>query len=192
MIEGVIAAAIVGVPLPKVPEWLKPHKAEPSVRQRQKHADKVRRKIYQLDGWVMTIQTDGFTGQPRCHLYSPKTLFQGRITYEGGALGFVFDEDRNTQNAWYRVDQAHAKRWQDVYPQLVRLRVPLEGGSLDNPTGGVVLLPETEVASAQEVSIRLSETESPKRFRLKGFEAAKAAALANGCDRADSFERARW
>jgi len=178
--------------MPEFPDWLKPHKAEPSARTVQKQADKVRRKVYELDGWVMTIQTDGFTGQPRCHLYSPKTLFQGRITYEGGALGFVFDRDEDTQQAWYRIGQSKTKRWQDIYPELVRLGIPLEGGSLDNPTGGVVLLPEAELDAASEVTIRLSETASTKRFKLKGFKAAKAAALANGCERPESFERSRW
>ncbi|MFP1133346.1 hypothetical protein [Asticcacaulis sp. W401b] len=192
MIMGVIAAGVMGLSLPAVPDWMKPHKPKPSERALQKQADKVRRKVYQLEGWVMTIQTDGFTGQPRCHLYSPRTLSQGRINYEGGALGFAFDRDEPTQDAWYRVDHQNAKRWQDTYPELVKLRIPLEGGTLLNPSGGVVLIPEAELETAREVHIRLEDTQSPKRFRLRGFQKAKQAALDNGCDTPESFERYRW
>lgn len=66
----------------------------------------------------------------------------------------------------------------------------LEGGSLANPTGGVVLIPQEILTGARTVTIRADRGHTPKRFHLKGFEQALAAARVNGCSDAASFVRA--
>lgn len=172
--------------------WLRPHRAEPSERELRHKAQKVKARTYDDKLWRMTIQTDGFTGQVRCRLIKMKTLTEGRITYAQKTFGFEMGEDVNTLNAWYSIDNRPAKRWQSLYPALTANRVPLEGASLENPTGGVVLLPETEIGDAHVVTIRADERSQPREFKLKGFESALAAARYNGCAADDSFERGKW
>jgi hypothetical protein len=172
--------------------WFKPRQAEPTAASVQRSSDKVRNKTYQLKGWMMDIQKDGFTGQVRCHLFSMRTLSQGRITYAQNTLGFELDPGQSTLNAWYRIDNRPAQRANDLYPRLVAERVAGSEGSLENPTGGVVLIPAADLANARTVTIRVNEQAAPKRFNLKGFDGALKAARYNGCMSDDSFERYKW
>lgn len=194
---GILATVTMGLGLmafdwPTQLSWLKPRLAEPSPASLQTAYDKVRQKTYQLKGWMMTIQKDGFTGQVRCHLFSMRTLTQGRITYSQNTLGFELDPNETTLNAWYRVDGQPARRANDLYPRLVAAQVGGADGSLENPTGGIVLIPVADLVGASVVTIRTSERSAPKRFNLKGFDEALAAARYNGCSSDEAFERYAW
>lgn len=197
MVLSVMAIGLWALTWPKQLEgnplrWLRPHKAEPSERDLRHKTQKVRARIYDNKLWRMTIQTDGFTGEVRCRLIKMKTLTEGRITYAQKTFGFELGEDVNTLNAWYSIDNRPAKRWQSLYPALTANRVPLEGAGLENPTGGVVLLPEAEIGDGHVVTIRADEKSQPREFKLKGFESALAAARYNGCAADDNFERGKW
>jgi hypothetical protein len=159
---------------------------------RRRAGYRIRTKAYHLAGWDMRIERDGFTGQVRCRLFSPAGLGQGRISYARGVLGFHLGADRDAAQAWYSVDDAPPRPWRDDYPLLVARRVSLEGGSLANPTGGVVLIPQETLAGARTVTIRADRGVTPRRFRLKGFEQALAAARANGCADPAAFSRDPW
>jgi hypothetical protein len=159
---------------------------------RRRAGYKIRTKAYHLAGWDMHIQRDGFTGQVRCRLFSPAGLGQARISYASGVLGFHLDRDRDVAQAWYSVDDRSPRPWRDDYPELVARRVSLEGGSLANPTGGVVLIPQEHLAQARTVTIRPDRDVAPRRFRLKGFEQALAAAKTNGCADPAAFVRDPW
>lgn len=182
----------MGFDWPAQLNWLKPRTAAPSPMAVQKSSDKVRHKTYQLKGWMMTIQHDGFTGKVRCHLFSMRTVSQGRITYAQGTLGFEMDQDVSTLNAWYRVDNQAVKRANDLYVRLVADRVAGAQGSLENPTGGVVLIPADDLIGAKVVTIRTDEKSRPRRFSLRGFDAALSAARYNGCAPDEAFERYTW
>jgi hypothetical protein len=170
-----------------------PHRIEiPTQGMRRRAGYKIRTKAYHLAGWDMRIERDGFTGQVRCRLFSPAGLGQGRISYARQTLGFHLDPDQDVAQAWYSVDDAAPRPWRDDYPVLVARRVPLEGGSLANPTGGVVLIGQDLLAGARTVTIRADRDSTPRRFRLKGFERALAAARANGCADPAAFARGPW
>ncbi|MDR7115490.1 hypothetical protein [Caulobacter sp. BE254] len=164
----------------------------PTEGMRRRAGYKIRTKAYHLAGWDMRIQRDGFTGQTRCRLFAPAGLGQGRISYAAGVLGFHLDRDRDVAQAWYSVDDKPPRPWRDDYPALVARRVSLEGGGLANPTGGVVLIPTENLAGARTVTIRADHDATPKRFGLKGFEQALAAARANGCADPAAFVRDPW
>ena len=153
---------------------------------------KVRQTTYAEDGWTMTIRRDGFSGMVRCRLVSLKTLAQGRITYAGETLGFQLGDEDNALDAWYRVDGGPPRRWRDLYPQLAAQGVPLDQGPLDNPTGGLVLIPRDEVADAKVVMIKVGDHGPVRTFHLRGFARALAAAKYNGCADEGSFERDPW
>jgi len=164
----------------------------PTEGMRRRAGYKIRTKAYHLAGWDMRIERDGFTGLTRCRLFAPSGLGQGRISYADGVLGFHLDRDRDVAQAWYSIDDAAPRPWRDDYPVLIARRVSLEGGSLANPTGGVVLIPQEILAGARTVTIRADRDVAPKRFHLKGFEQALAAARANGCADPAAFSRAAW
>lgn len=174
------------------PAWPPHALGLPTEGMRRRAGYKIRTKAYHLAGWDMRIQRDGFTGQTRCRLFSPAGLGQGRISYAGGVLGFHLDRDRDVAQAWYSIDDAPPRPWRDDYPALIARRVSLEGGGLANPTGGVVLVPREILAGARTVTIRADRDTTPRRFRLKGFEQALAAARANGCADPAAFARDPW
>lgn len=177
---------------PSAPHVALPHVEIPTDGMRRRAGYKVRTKAYHLAGWDMRIQRDGFTGQTRCQLYSPAGLGQGRISYADGVLGFHLGAERDVAQAWYSIDDAAAQPWRADYPALIARRVSLDGGGLANPTGGVVLIPQEKLAGARTVTIRAAKGLAPKRFRLRGFEQALAAARANGCAGLAAFSRASW
>jgi len=190
ILVSVIAAGALHLAWPHVASPL-PHTL-PTEGMRRRAGYKVRTKAYHLAGWDMRIERDGFTNQVRCRLFSPGGLRQGRISYASGVLGFHLGADRDVAQAWYSIDDAAPRPWRDDYPVLVARRVSLEGGGLANPTGGVVLIPAESLAGARTVTIRADRDLAPKRFGLKGFEQALAAARANGCADAAAFTRGSW
>ena len=170
-----------------------PHSVNlPTAGMRRRAGYRINAKSYHLAGWEMRIQRDGFTSQTRCQLFAPADLRQGQISYAPGVLSFHFPAELDVAGAWYRVDDAPARAWRDDYPALTARRVSLEGASLTNPTGGVVLVPQEVLAGARSVTIRADRNSTPKRFRLKGFEQALASARANGCTDPASFAREPW
>jgi hypothetical protein len=188
---SVVLAAVLHQAWPSPPHVTLPHSI-PTESMRRRAGYKVRTKAYRLAGWDMRIERDGFTGQIRCRLFSPAGLGQGRISYASGVLGFHLDPDRDVAQAWYSIDDAAPRPWRDDYPLLVARRVSLEGGSLANPTGGVLLIPQEKLTGARTVTVRAARGVSPKRFRLSGFEEALAAARANGCADPAAFSQASW
>lgn len=149
-------------------------------------------KVYRLAGWDMRIERDGFTGQVRCRLFAAAGWGRGRMAYAHGVVGFHLGADQDVAGAWYGVDDKAVRPWRNDYPDLIAHRVPLDGGSLANPTGGVVLIPIERLAGASTVTIRADRQSKPKRFRLEGFEQALAAARANGCSDGAAFAQERW
>jgi len=191
ILASVVLLGTLHIGWPSPPHVSLPH-AIPTEGMRRRAGYKVRTKAYHLAGWDMRIEHDGFTGQTRCRLFSPPGLGQGRISYASGVLGFHLDADQDVSQAWYGIDDAAPRPWRDDFPILVARRVSLEGGSLANPTGGVLLIPQEKLAGARVVTIRAARGVSPKRFHLKGFEEALAAARANGCADLAAFSQTSW
>jgi hypothetical protein len=111
------------------------------------------------------------------------------MSYAQGVVGFHLGSSHDAAEAWYSLDDRPPQPWRNDYPVLVAHRVSLEGGSLANPTGGVVLVPEGKLVDVRTVTIRAKADSTPKRFQLKGFQQALSAARLNGCT---SFERDPW
>ncbi len=105
----------------------------------------------------------------------------GRMTYQPGAIGFRFGHRRDTLDAWYRLDTGPALRWRDSYPALIATGVAIDGPGLDNPTGGIVWLPEADAIHASEVTVRPTRKARAQTFRLGGFASLVDAARRLGC-----------
>ncbi|PXA78649.1 hypothetical protein DMC25_22375 [Caulobacter sp. D4A] len=181
LIASLAAAGALGLSWPSLPQAI----PFPTEGMHRRAGYKVKTKAYHLKGWEMRIERDGFTGLTRCRLYAPSTVFQGRMTYARDVLGFHLGEDVDVGEAWYSIDDKPPVAWRDDFPTLASRREPLSTDNLFNPTGGVVLIPHDKLDGARTVTIRAGRDQTPRRFRLKGFERALAAARANGCGATD-------
>ena len=145
-------------------------------------------RTYGTGGWLLQVQRDRFSGQVRCRLTGWR-LPQPRMTFASGVVWFRFAPRTDTLDAWYRIDGAPARRWQDLYPELSQAGVELEGPSLDHPTGGVVALPLRLVVGARQVTIRPTPRSQPRTFTMGGLQEAVDAARAQGCVADSAFVR---
>jgi len=131
---------------------------------------------YALDGWVLTVREDAFSGERRCDLRGR----DGTMLYQPGAVGLKTG-DRDTLDALYRIDGGPALHWRDRYPVLFATGVVVEGSGLADPTDRIVWLPEAELHGAQTVMVRAHPGARPRTFRLGGIDTAIAAAARMRC-----------
>lgn len=141
------------------------------------HPGPLDRKVYAEGGWTVEIRHDTFSDQTSCRLSG------SRMIYQAGAIGFDTRRHRGLTNTFFKVDGGGARRWQELYPDLLNAGVRMETGGIDDPTGGVVWLPVGLVQTAHEVAIESQTPLRPtvSRFRLSGFAGMWAAALRLGC-----------
>ena len=140
-------------------------------------------KRFQANGWLLQIHLDRFTARSRCVLASANH----RLRYQPGAIGFLLGKRRDTLGAWYKVDGGVPVRWQNRTAALVASGVAIDGPGLDNPTGGWVWIPVSEVDQATSVAIRGDDKGRVHRFRVSGFEAMLDASRRLGCESDDTF-----
>ncbi len=145
-----------------------------SVSSQANAADRVER--FAADGWLLTVRHDGFIGRIACAMRS----VDKRMYYQPRAVGFVV-KSRDTLGAWYRLDGGAAYRWQDRYPTLLAQGVTVEGPGLDNPTGGIVWLPEDELRNVESVAIRATPRGRVRTFTVRGYQTLASAARRLGC-----------
>lgn len=134
-------------------------------------------KLYRSSPWVLKARRDSFTGITRCDVRSANH----RVVYQPAVVGFSVGKRPNTSNAWYRVDGNAAVRWQDRTATLIASDVIIEGPGLDNPTGGWVWVPLTEVLAAKTVVIRADDRGHIYQFSLAPLGPVLASAQRAGC-----------
>ena len=145
-------------------------------------------RMTHLGAWRMSVRTDRFTGAVSCRLFKG-SAFEPGVAYAHASLAFRFSPRLSTLDAVYRVDQGPARLWTSIYPSLVQLRAMPPAASLENPTGGLVVLPMTELTAARTVTIRPSPDSQPKIFQVARIADALAQARALGCSSDDDFVR---
>lgn len=133
--------------------------------------------------WVLKVRHDHFTGRTRCTLQTKNH----RLQYQPGAVGFLIGKRRNTLPAWYRIDGGAPVRWQNRTASLIATGVAIDGPGLENPTGGWVWIPVSEVENAVTVAIRADEHARVRRYRLDKFGSMLASARSLGCSSDDAF-----
>ena len=80
-------------------------------------------------------------------------------------------------------------RWQNFQLELVRLGVPMDGASLDNPTDGIVWIPASALRDVNRVAIQPNERRRPEAVPLRGFEGLHDIARDMGCAPESRFVR---
>jgi hypothetical protein len=152
------------------------------------HAPQTTTKEFSLPVWRIATYKDRFTSQVRCRVYQGP-LRRPLISYSSKAVAFHFKAPMNTTEAYFRLDSGPVKAWRTEYPKLVKLGVQLEGDSLENPTGGLVILPIEDLANIHTVTIRPTPKSTPRTFGIDGLTDAVANAVAHGCDPDAGFVR---
>ncbi len=152
------------------------------------HAPQTVTRAFSQPIWRMTIRADRFTGAVQCR------VFQGArsrpdVAYARQSLAFRFGRGVNTLEASYRIDSHPAIAWSTVYPTLTNLGANLPGGRMDNPTGGLVLLPVSALVGAHGVTIRPTPGSRPRAFAIDGLADTLANARARGCSTDAAFVR---
>ncbi len=152
------------------------------------HASQQTSRTFQQPTWRFTIRRDRFTRGVDCHVFQGSP---GRpsIAYARHSLAFRFSSRLSTLEASYRVDSGPTAPWTRVYPTLVAGGATLPGASMDNPTGGLVILPLSALAGGHVITIRPTPRSRPRSFNIDGLGDALANAKARGCASEAAFVR---
>lgn len=140
-------------------------------------------QYYGIGAWRLRITTSLFSGDVRCRLYR----HDREVIYKKSALGFRFDDDADTLQAWIKIDNRAARRWRDMLPALAAQDVPISGKNLDAPTDGIVWLPLSELEQARKVAIQLRPGKRPRLFSMGGFGDLLEAGRRLGCSPDERF-----
>jgi hypothetical protein len=134
-------------------------------------------EVSRIAGWTLKVRLDRFTGRRTCLL-----SFWSRIDYERGALVFHLAPRIDTSAAAYRVNDGVVIEARDDLPDLARRGFLLEDDNLDNPSGGLVRIPEARLAGARSVRIEPGPNQRSFLFNIAGFPSARDRAHTAGCD----------
>ena len=94
---------------------------------------------------------------------------------------------RSTLAAWCRVYDEAPVRWQNRTAGLIGTGVAIDGPGVDNPTGGWVWIPVSEVEGARTVAIRARRRGHIRHFRVGDFAPMLDAVHRLGCGSDDAF-----
>lgn len=140
-------------------------------------------KVTNPPAWRLSVSKDDFSEDVQCQLYS----VDGRMIYQPHTLGFRFDRDENLPEAWVRIDDGEAMRWRDMFPELARARVKMDGRSLDSPTDGMVWIPMSMLMNTDSIGIQAKHGKKPHIFLLGDFRQTLEHARAQGCTPEERF-----
>jgi hypothetical protein len=125
--------------------------------------------------WTTRITHDTFTGQTSC------SLAKHDIHFERDSLVFYLGRRSDIGDADFRIDDGPARSVREASLDDDRRGFFRDGGPIDNPSDGKVVLPSSYMTGAKLVYIRISPRYQPRVFDISRFEAALAAARAAGC-----------
>ena len=145
-------------------------------------ADRIERR--HLGAWTLEARTDAFTGARSCRLSA------SHMDYRRGAVVLRLPRWEDTSAAVYRVDAGPPVDTRAEAMEMARRGFALNDDTLTNPSGGLVRIPEEQLASAKIVWVRADAKSRPEVFKIAGLSAALDAAHAAGCP-PDAFDPPR-
>jgi len=130
---------------------------------------------HRVGAWTVRVSVDRFSDQVTCR------LFARGVDYRRGALVFHLSRRTDTSAAVYRVDGGAPIAARSEVMDMARAGFAVYRDDLDNPSGGLVRIPERRVMEARSVQIRPGSHGAAATFKVEGFSAALGAARAAGC-----------
>jgi hypothetical protein len=133
-------------------------------------------KTYHFGAWRVKVTHDRFANVDYCRVYGKS------MTTEDGIVSLNFQHDIDTDEAWYRIDNAPAAQLSGLRPRVAALAVFPERGPVENPSNGQAKFPAELLLRAHIVDIRTPHPGWVKHFRTDGLDQALAFANAHHCD----------
>jgi hypothetical protein len=130
---------------------------------------------YASHGWVLQIDRERFTGKVSCIARRPRMRLQKALV--------VFDlgGGADTSDAYYRLDLGPAHSIREVRREVQLAGFFMNRGPVENPSGGKVALPLSQLWGVQRVDIRATLRDQPRTFDLKDLQGLVADARRLGC-----------
>lgn len=135
--------------------------------------------------WRLDIVRNEFSGEISCRLRSKDK----RMVYHAGAIGFRFKRKWDVHGAVYRLDKGEPRAWRGDLPELVRLGAAIDGGAVENASGGVVWLAFARLREVNSVTIQPRTDRKARTFHLRGLGGLYESALGQGCSPDSRFAR---
>jgi hypothetical protein len=136
----------------------------------------VRARVEHVGRWTLGIRRDRFSGGATCRLY------RHGVHYERGALVIGLPRKVDTFVAIYRLDDGPPVRVRDELDAMALAGFAVHADDLDNPSGGLVRVPEGRALDARWLRIEAPPRRFLFSYRIEGLRAAIAAARLAGCD----------
>jgi hypothetical protein len=133
-------------------------------------------QIRRSGDWTIRATHDAFTGRTSC------SLSKHAIRFERDSLIFSLGRETDASDAYFRIDGGAARSVREAALEDERNGFFRNGGPIENPSGGEVVLPAAYVTGATQVAIRVSDHQAPRVFSVVGFSAALAEAKTAGCE----------
>jgi len=130
---------------------------------------------YAAGVWTLTVHSDGFTGATTCSVRS------SRIVIRRDTAIFELDPNKNTDHAQFRIDGGAARSVQDVTLENARHGVFPDRGWIDNPSGGEIAVPVTDIANAKRIWIRVWRHGRVVSFNVNHLGEVLRSAAGLGC-----------
>ncbi len=134
-----------------------------------------RAERHTIGGWHYTIVEERFSHQVHCQ------LFMHGAEYADHILTLHFGSSVDTSFAWYSKDGGPAAPWQRQIPALLVLGARLDTDSLQNPSGGRVLLPQSEITGVDILQVAPNVRVRPRSYNLAGLNMAIRILEDRGC-----------
>lgn len=125
-------------------------------------------------GWTVRVYHDGFANRTRC------AFQKGPVGATTGWVSLHLGRNVDTLGSEVRIDGASPRRITEFERPVVDPN-DRSGDPILNPTGGRVVLPQTELVRAQTVWVRPASTQRVWRFDVTGLSQAMAAGAQAGC-----------
>lgn len=136
------------------------------------------RRVAERSGdWRLIVRRDPFAETASCRISNRRA----RVVWRRGALGFRFKRSLDVSDAVYRLDGGVPRAWRDDLPELVRLRVEIDGRDLRAPTDGIVWIPLGALRGVATVQVQPRRGARARAFDVRGFDDASARAERAGC-----------
>lgn len=132
-------------------------------------------KTYHFGAWRVKVTHDRFANIDYCRVYGKN------MTTKDGIVSLNFQHDIDTDEAWYRIDNAPAAQLSALRPQVDARAVFPERGPVENPSNGQAKFPVELLLRASIVDIRTPHPGWVKRFHTDGLDQALAFSKERNC-----------
>lgn len=129
---------------------------------------------YQVKPWTVTVRQDRASGQVEC------VISGHRLKVYGDVIVVDLGRDADTSRAYFAVPGHAPAPAQATWPRNMPGRI-VDRTPLGNPSDGVIAIPLAPVLGAERLEVMQNLKARPRRFDVRGLEAARDREASAGC-----------